>query len=271
MSVFDGRIAVITGGASGIGRAVGAEMARRGSRVVLADRNGELAGEVASAIGDRAEAATVDVADAAQVQELVDRTVKDHGRLDYLFNNAGIALFGEVRDMTLDQWMKIVEVNLHGVVHGIVAAYPVMCDQGSGHIVNTASLAGIVPSPGATAYALTKHAVVGVSTSLRGEAQGYGVKVSVVCPGVIDTPLKDSLTYLKLDKEKMLGDKRLKLASVDSCARTILRGVERNRPIIPVTGFAIGAWLLYRLSPRLAAATGPALMSLARKEFRIAD
>lgn len=272
MSVFEGKVTVITGGASGIGRAVAEEMARKGARLVLADIDGDKAAQVAAGIteqGGSARALAVDVSDFDQVQALVDGTFDADGRLDYLFNNAGIALFGEVRDMTLEQWQRLLHVNMHGVVHGVHAAYPRMVEQGSGHIVNTASLAGLNPSPLATAYAMTKHGVVGMSTSLRGEGAALGVKVSAVCPGVIDTPLKDALTYVKLDKERMLGDPLIKLYPVEKCARVILRGVERNRAIIPVTTFAHGSWLLFRLFPQLVASTmGARLMQLARDRFQ---
>jgi NAD(P)-dependent dehydrogenase (short-subunit alcohol dehydrogenase family) len=268
---FDSKVAIITGGASGIGKAIGEELARRGARVVLADIDGEKVEQTAQAVaraGGKVRAERVDVSDAAQVQALVDGAFSREGRLDYMFNNAGIALFGEVRDMTLEQWERILQVNLHGVVHGVVAAYPRMVEQGSGHIVNTASLAGIAPTPGATAYAMTKHGVVGLSTALRGEGAALGVKVSVVCPGFIDTPLKDSLTYLHLDKEKMLRDPAFELHPVEECARVTLRGVERNRAIITVTPLARRAWWLYRLLPEFAASWfGSFNMRRMRKEF----
>jgi short-subunit dehydrogenase len=132
-----------------------------------------------------------------------------------------------------------------------MAAYPVMIAQGSGHIVNTASLAGLTPVPGFTAYAATKHAVVGLSISLRGEAARRGVRVSVVCPGVIDTPLKDSMTLLNVDRDTAFKSVPLKLHSPAACARVIVRGVERNRAIITVTGVAKLLWLRHRLSPAL--------------------
>src|SRR5207248_6593438 len=119
------------------------------------------------------------------------QTRNRHGRLDLMVNNAGIGIGGETRELLLAHWDRIIDVNLRGVVHGVHAAYPVMIEQGSGHIVNTASLAGLLPSPGATPYAMTKHAVVGLSLSLRGEAAAYGVRVTAVCPGVVETPILD--------------------------------------------------------------------------------
>jgi NAD(P)-dependent dehydrogenase (short-subunit alcohol dehydrogenase family) len=121
------------------------------------------------------------------VQELVDETVRDYGRLDYMFNNAGIGMGGEVRDMDLEHWRRVLEVNLWGVTCGTSAAYEEMVRQGFGHIVNTASLAGLIPLPMVAAYCATKHAVVGLSASLRAEAAALGIKVSVVCPGFVET------------------------------------------------------------------------------------
>jgi NAD(P)-dependent dehydrogenase (short-subunit alcohol dehydrogenase family) len=254
MSAFADKAAIVTGGASGIGRALGQELARRGARVVLADINGQSAQAAADAMttaGGRARAATLDVRDADAVQRLVTETAATDGRLDYMFNNAGIALAGKTRDMTLADWNRLIDVNLRGVVHGVVAAYPVMIAQGFGHIVNTASAAGITPTPGLTGYATTKHAVVGLSTSLRGEAARHGVRVSVLCPGLIDTPIKDNMTLLNTDRQALLKSIPIKLHPVEACARATLRGVERNQAIIVVTAFAKIAWLLYRLSPAL--------------------
>ena len=118
--------------------------------------------------------------------------------------------------------------------------------------MNTASLAGITPTPGATGYATTKHAVVGLSLSLRGEAAAYGVRVSVVCPGFIDTPIKDAIHWLSSDRDTMLADMPVRLYPPDACARDILRGVAGNRPIIVVTRLAKIGWFLYRMAPRLA-------------------
>ncbi|MCP4591902.1 MAG: SDR family oxidoreductase, partial [bacterium] len=200
MSKFQAKIAIVTGGASGIGQALCKELARRGAAsVVVADVNAEVAREVAEAIttaGGRARAAELDVTQAEAVQALVEQTVSEHGRLDYMFNNAGIAIEGEVRDMTLDQWRRIVDVNLWGVIYGTTSAYRVMVGQGFGHIVNTSSGAGLAPVALGTAYSATKHAVVGLSTLLRAEGAGLGVKVSVVCPGAIRTGIVDASVYV---------------------------------------------------------------------------
>ena len=165
---YQGAIAVVTGGASGIGLAMCRRLAELGATVVVADINRE-AGEVAAAsLGG--EFLLVDVADAASVQAMVDEAVKRHGQIDYLFNNAGIAIVGSVRDTPVSDWYRVFDINVRGVVHGIDAVYPLFIKQGFGHIVNTASIAGLIPCPGLVAYSASKHAVVGMSTGLRAEA-----------------------------------------------------------------------------------------------------
>lgn len=250
---FRDRVAIVTGGASGIGRAIGAELVRRGAAVVLADIDGEGAAEAAASMqpAGAARGKRTDVTDSGAVAELVNETAREHGRLDLLFNNAGIVTFGEVRDMALADWNAMIDVNLRGVVHGVAAAYPLMIRQGSGHIVNTASAAGLGPTPAGTCYAATKHAVVGLSTSLRAEAVRFGVRVSVVCPGFIDTPIKHRAKYLNTDYETALRDFPFRLHTAEALAGAVLRGVSRNKAIIVFTPFARVMWALYRLSPTL--------------------
>jgi NADP-dependent 3-hydroxy acid dehydrogenase YdfG len=166
-------VAFITGGASGIGAAIGKALARRGVDVVLADRQLELAQQVAEGIRQsdgRASAVELDVRDPARFASVVGETVARSGRIDYLFNNAGIGVAGDIAGYTLPDWYDVFDVNLRGVVHGIGAVYPVMRAQGSGHIINTASMAGLLPTSEAASYGATKHAVVGLSKTLRIEA-----------------------------------------------------------------------------------------------------
>ena len=250
MKTFRDKIAIVTGSASGIGRAIASELSRDGARVVVADIDGEAARRVAAELGPGASAAEVDVTDAGAVQRVVDDAVAKHGRLDLMLNNAGIAVFGDARDMTLNDWNRVIDVNLRGVVHGVAAAYPVMVRQRAGHIVNTGSLAGLVPSPAGVGYAMSKHAVVGLSTSLRAEAARYGVRVSVVCPGFVDTPIVEAATVLGGgDRAKLRREFPFRLHPPEVVARAVRRGVLANRAIIPVTVEARIAWWFYRLAP----------------------
>ncbi|MEO6025842.1 MAG: SDR family oxidoreductase [Candidatus Binatia bacterium] len=254
MSKFQDKVAVITGGASGIGRSIARALHAAGARVVIADSNADLAATVVTELGDRARAERVDVTDSVGVQRLIDGTVSREGRLDLLFNNAGIAVFADARDTSLDDWNRQIDVNLRGVVHGVVAGYPVMRRQGYGHIVNTASAAGLIPSPATVAYAATKHAVVGLSLTLRAEARLYGVRVSVICPGLIQTPIVQAAKIVGPTRETVLGDSRLRLYSSDRLARAVLRGVGRNRGVIPFTPEVRLMWVLHRISPAISSA-----------------
>jgi NAD(P)-dependent dehydrogenase (short-subunit alcohol dehydrogenase family) len=191
--------AIVTGAASGIGFALAAELLRLGARVALADiDDAALATAVARLDADpsRIYAAPLDVTSEAAVRAFVADVLGRWGRLDFLFNNAGIGIGGEVQHLTAEHWARVIAVNLWGVVHGVLAAYPVMVRQRAGHIVNTASIAGLVNFPTATPYATTKHAVVGLSLSLRAEAEHYGVRVSVLCPGVIATRIFERALYV---------------------------------------------------------------------------
>jgi len=252
---FKDRIALVTGAASGIGLALSEQLSAEGATVVMTDINAELCASAAHRITG-AESVGLDVTDAGAVQAAVDDVVARHGRLDLIFNNAGIATAGEVRHMTLDQWRTIFDVNVNGVIHGIQAAYPHMLRQGSGHIVNTASMAGLVPAPGLTAYAGTKHAVAGISTSLRLEAAQLGVRVSAVCPGLIRTNLLRTATLINEEGLDVERDELWDLlppgpATPDFCATEILNGVVKNRALIVITPFAKTMWRMYRTSPEV--------------------
>jgi NAD(P)-dependent dehydrogenase (short-subunit alcohol dehydrogenase family) len=267
---FDGQVAVVTGAASGIGRALSATLVERGATVVLADI--DEAAVKATADDLKATGVALDVRDADAFGETIADVVRRHGRIDLLFNNAGVGIWGDVSDLTLAHWDRVIDVNLRGVVHGVAAVYPVMISQGRGHIVNTASLAGLVPGPLLTPYAMTKHAVVGLSTGLRAEAAVHGVRVSVVCPGVIDTPILDKgnppdlpAVPSPLDGRRMLGRSMGKPYPPESLAEDILAGVARNRAFIVSPGHARAAWRIYRLSPELFMRCLPPLLGRMRR------
>jgi NAD(P)-dependent dehydrogenase (short-subunit alcohol dehydrogenase family) len=253
MNTFKDKVAIVTGGASGIGRALCKELARReAAAIVVADIDAEGAQKVAAA-DRRAQAMLVDVSHEGAVQALVNETVTQHGRLDLMINNAGIAICGEVRDLTLDHWRRVLDVNLWGVICGTTAAYRVMVDQGFGHIVNVASLDGLTPMPLAAPYTAAKHAVVGLSTALRIEGAELGVKVSVACPGTVRTNILDTADFVGIKRGEAVAEMRsgFKMADPADCARAILRGVERNQAIIVDTRLNRMFWQLYRLSPSL--------------------
>ena len=197
--------------------------------------------------------------------------VEESGRIDYLFNNAGIGVSGEIDSYTLDDWNDVFDVNLRGVVHGIQAVYPVMIRQGSGHIVNTASMAGLTTTVGQASYTATKHAVVAISRTLRVEAERHGVQVSALCPGVIRTPILTGGEYGRINMPGVSNDEflksweRLRPMAADKFAKRVLRAVLRNDAMIVVPGWWKAWWYMERLSPALSLRASKRLLKELRK------
>lgn len=195
--IAPGNVAVITGGAGGIGLAVAEQLIERGMRVVLADINAPklqaTAGRLTEAGADIS-TFVCDTASEGSVAELAEYTLATYGAAHLVFNNAGIAGMGDAWNGPIELWRKVVDINLFGVVHGIRSFLPIMDEQGLGHIVSTASMAGLVAMPGAAPYNATKHAVVAISEGLRIELESTGspVGVSVLCPGFVQTDLMDA-------------------------------------------------------------------------------
>ncbi|MBX3271323.1 MAG: SDR family oxidoreductase [Sandaracinaceae bacterium] len=247
-NTFSNRVAFLTGAASGIGLALSRQLAARGARVTMSDRDTATVTREARAIGARA--VGLDVTDRAGVHRAIEATVEAEGRLDYLFSNAGIGVGGEARDFSPADWDRVIDVNLGGVVNGVLAAYPIMARQRSGHIVNVASVAGLVPLPGEISYTTSKWAVVGLSRALRAEAADLGVKVTVVCPGTVATPIYATSPIVGFDRDAVLAMWPRGMAP-DACARELLEGVAKNRAEVVITGHARALRALERLSPRL--------------------
>jgi short-subunit dehydrogenase len=208
------------------------------------------------AAGGSAVAMETDVRDAKRVAAMVDIASDKNGRLDYFFNNAGIGVGGESLHVTVEDWRYIVDVNIMGVVHGIAAVYPRMVRQGFGHIISTASMAGLIPSPYAAAYSATKHAVVGLSRALRIEAEPHGVRVSALCPGAIRTPIlgggRHGRIKAEVSREQLLAAwEPTRPMDPAAFAERVLDQVARNRPIIIVPGWWKLAWWMDRGLPGL--------------------
>jgi NADP-dependent 3-hydroxy acid dehydrogenase YdfG len=260
VSSLAGKVAFVTGGASGIGAALVTKLVERGAEVWIADRQLEAAQELAQRLdsgGAAAHPIELDVRDYPAFERAV--TMADHqsGRIDYLFNNAGIGVGGEVDSYTLDDWNDVFGVNLHGVAHGIQAVYPIMIRQHSGHIVNTASMAGLLAAPGTASYTASKHAVVALSKALRLEAERHNVKVSVLCPGAIRTPILTGGTYGRMKNTGASDEDLLKFwepmrpMAPEKFAERALSAVLRGDAIVIVPAWWKVLWYLERLSPAL--------------------
>jgi NAD(P)-dependent dehydrogenase (short-subunit alcohol dehydrogenase family) len=253
VTYFSGKQAIVTGAGSGIGAALSRALVAAGADVVCTDIDAHAAERTAceSTGPGTARSARLDVTDASAVQGAVDEVVARAGRLDLMFNNAGIVWGGDTELLTLDQWNAIIDVNIRGVVHGIAAAYPVMIRQGHGHIVNTASMAGLVPAGRLTSYAMTKHAVVGLSLALRSEAAAHGVGVLAVCPGAVETPILDKGAVGDFEGRSffLTGVRSETGYDPDQLARHVLRAIERRRGILVVPKLAYAGWLSVRLAP----------------------
>lgn len=230
------KIAIVTGGASGIGRAICNELSSRNVFVVIADineRGGKAFVEKLNQDVLNSRFTYLDVTDYNCVEHVIKEIYEEFGRLDYLFNNAGISMYGELYDMSLENWKEIVNINLWGVIHGTQMGYKIMKEQGFGHIVNTASAAGLGPSPIASAYSTTKHAIIGLTTSLHYEAEEFGIKVSTLCPSFVDTPIFDAAKAINIDKSAITKQmKKHKMMSPQKLAKIAINGVHKNKPII---------------------------------------
>lgn len=188
MKEFKNRVAVVTGGGSGIGAAMAQAFAREGMRIVLADIEQAAMDATAAAIGGDVLTVRVDVTLLDDVQTLADRAFNHFGGVHVLCNNAGVVTVGGMDTMTHRDWQWVLGVNLWGVIHGIEAFVPRMIAQGQGgHIVNTGSMAGLVPMQGMGIYVTSKYAVVGLSETLQRDLSQYGIGVSVLCPMVVNT------------------------------------------------------------------------------------
>jgi NAD(P)-dependent dehydrogenase (short-subunit alcohol dehydrogenase family) len=197
MEDLQGKVAVITGGASGIGRAVADKAAAEGMKIVLGDiEEGPLKAAVDDLTSTGAEALGVvtDVSDRASVEALRDAALDRFGAVHLVHNNAGIGLGGPIWEVTEEDWRWILGVNLWGVIHGVATFTPLLLEQGEGHIVNTASIAGLIVAPFLGPYNATKQAVVAISETLYKDLQAVGapVGVSVLCPGFVQTRIAES-------------------------------------------------------------------------------
>jgi len=228
------KICIVTGGNSGIGFALCEELLKRGAIVYMAGRNPKKVKDASlklSKYDDRIRTVLVDVTKQEEVQKAIESTVKEAGQLDFLFNNAGVGGTMPFLFASLDDWKTIIDTNLWSVIYGVHTAVPIMLKQGSGHIVNISSIAGIVPPPFQSLYSVTKYGVTGLTECLKYEYRDNGLYFSTVCPAAIATPIwnkdVDGNSHGKLD----IPDEAY---PVDKTAQDILDEVAEQKGIIVV-------------------------------------
>lgn len=249
---FRGKSVLVTGAASGIGKEIAKQCAEAGARVLLTDVVASVEGAADELPGNQGWM-VVDVTDRDQIAAAINRVVEGHGSLDFIFNNAGVAIFGEVEVVTLDDWDKIIDVNLKGVAYGVKLAYDQMYIQESGHIVNTASVAGLMPVPLQTHYVATKHAVVGMGKNLELEAERHGISVTTFCPAFVESGMIENNTVRgTMDVPDVRGMIPIKPHPTHKAVRTLLEGVAKKKSIVITPFYGKIGWWLERISPRLA-------------------
>lgn len=192
-----GKVVVITGASSGLGEATARLLSSQGASLALGarriDRLRSLADELTRS-GGKALAVTTDVTQYDQVKKLVDSAVQTYGRIDVMINNAGLMPSSPLERLKIDDWNRMIDVNIKGVLYGIAAALPYMKQQKSGHVINVSSVAGHKVRPGGAVYAATKHAVRIISEGLRQEVKPYNIRTTIISPGAVATELPDSIT-----------------------------------------------------------------------------
>ncbi|MFE0508870.1 SDR family oxidoreductase [Streptomyces sp. NPDC058964] len=271
---FGGRLVLVTGAGSGIGRATAFAFAEAGARVVAVDRDTESAvrtAELSRLLGaPKAWAETVDVSDEQAMEKLAEKVTTEYGVVDVLVNNAGIGLSGSFFATTPDDWRKVLDVNLWGVIHGCRLFGARMAERGQGgHIVNIASAAAYQPSKVLPAYSTSKAAVLMLSECLRAELAGQDIGVTAICPGLVNTNITSTARFTGVDaEEERRRQKRsarlygMRNYPPEKVAEAILRAVARNNAVVPVTPEARGAHLMSRFMPG-------ALRAIARVEPKL--
>ncbi len=233
MRVLQDRVAVVTGAGGGIGRALALELAHAGMHVALADFDpaaAQVTAQSIEALGRRTLCVPTDVRELSQIELLLQQTLSALGGCHLMVNNAGVFHAASMLDSPTEQWRRVLDTNLWGVIHGSRVFGAHFVSQGEGHLINTASAAGLLPMPGMSSYGTSKHAVVAFSQQLRWELASSGVGVTVLCPGVVKTGIyrAPGVGLEHVDMEPMVG----RSPPPEGLARKAVRAVRRNRGMV---------------------------------------
>lgn len=245
--MFGQSVVVVTGAASGIGRSLAILLTRCGAVVHALDLNREGLNGLVEEIGDAKtfHVWPVDVSDFGAYSTVAERILGVSPHVDFLFNNAGVTLLGEAQNLPFERWKWLLDINLMGAIHGTHIFYPRMIERRSGHIVNTASIAGATGYATAAAYTASKAAILEFTRSLRAEAKAYGIRVSAVCPGYVSSGIFSQDRIVGADRDEMIRDLPVGLMSPDDAAFNFLKGVAAKRKTII---FPFSAKFLWHLS-----------------------
>lgn len=255
---FKDKVVVITGAASGIGKSTAKAFAREGADLVIADNNAQTLEQAATEIqatGARVFAKQLDVSDKKQIESFADIVINERGHVDILVNNAGVGVGGPLLDTSIEDYEWIFSINYWGVLYGLKYFLPHMVARKYGHVVNIASGAGLCSIPAMSAYCSTKFAVVGLSETLRSEMRRFGIGVSTICPGIINTNI---VAQSRMHLQKEIKASHATLVNFyrrfgwppERVAKAILSAVRHNRSIVPVGPEAWAQWFTKRISQK---------------------
>lgn len=246
-----GKIIIITGAASGMGFALATAYTSRNDTVIACDINQTALDQCAEKAGVNYKPTKLDVTDHQAWEQLVESIMKQYGKIDAVYNNAGIMSSGSFEDLTVESWQAVININLMGVIYGSRACYKVMQKQGFGTIVNISSTAGVTPVLYSSSYAASKHAIVGFSNSLRLEAKSSGIDVIVVMPGLVDTNIFEAAIDGGDKSTKTMSEQvPVKKIPASEAAKYIITGVEKGQSQVVFPFINRLIIFLYRLFPK---------------------
>ncbi len=232
---FKCKVAVVTGGGAGLGNALSQRLSQLGASVIVVDRNAAAARETVELIrskGGKAEFHILDVSNWKQVDLMFQAVLTQFQIIHFVFNNAGMALAGEIKYLEVEHWRPIFDSNLFGVIHGSQAAYRIMARQGFGHIINISSSIGLMPAPFFSHYSASKYAVVGFTQALHAETLDQGIRVHLVCPGYIESGLIKSGFSMGMSGIKVRKMVHFRTMSPEDAAQRILHGLTKRKMLI---------------------------------------